>query len=355
MAVLLLLSAEAMKPQSWPRAFSEAECDAIEKLFFERCSVEVDERPYEGISRRNYWFKTKDMDTPEELGWILDRVASKVGKVDLEFALMHEFGPGNFFDWHVDTKPGDGTERTLNVNVVLAKGFRGGELQLGAQNASLDRGDMHVYPAALPHKVHDITAGRRRTLVLALRGENRETYFDQAPRVYEELCEDLVEPKLRWIEGDFYKAKGNLEIARAKYAQSYRSTSERDRYVDAFAQSAAQHHAEGRLEEAVEDLEMCVAIDPTHHEHATDLAVVSWLLGRPLRAERLLQDTLAASTNDSAKPALHAALSLVLRDLDRISEADRQEALAVQAEPDVAKAALDHLLDLRSQRRYGGV
>lgn len=29
---------------------------------------------------------------------------------------MHEFGPGDFFDWHVDTTPGDGAAARSNRN-----------------------------------------------------------------------------------------------------------------------------------------------------------------------------------------------------------------------------------------------
>ncbi len=41
---------------------------------------------------------------------------------NLDFVLMHEFkgAEGDFFDWHIDTKPGDRTDRTVNINVMLS-------------------------------------------------------------------------------------------------------------------------------------------------------------------------------------------------------------------------------------------
>ena len=76
----------------------------------------------------------------------------------VEFDLMHEFGEvslsraralspspvfpnnalsppwlqGYFFDFHVDTKPNDGTLRTVNVNVMLSPrdAYEGGTLQV---------------------------------------------------------------------------------------------------------------------------------------------------------------------------------------------------------------------------------
>ena len=54
-------------------------------------------------------------------------------RASIDFTLMHEFLPGDFFDWHVDTTPGDGTGRTLNANVMLSDpllDFEGGRFKV---------------------------------------------------------------------------------------------------------------------------------------------------------------------------------------------------------------------------------
>ena len=66
-------------------------------------------------------------------GAALQQLRSRVA-----FNLLHVFevqpgGPTPEFDWHADTKPGDGKSRTLNLNIMLSKAntdFGGGELEV---------------------------------------------------------------------------------------------------------------------------------------------------------------------------------------------------------------------------------
>lgn len=340
-------------------AFSESECDAIESLFESRCRVEVDERPSHGIARRNYWLKTKDEACPVELEWVLRRVSDVLNETfdasRLEFALMHEFLPGQFFDWHADTKPGDGTARTVNVNVVLSNraDFEGGQLEIGAENATLQRGDLHAYPAALPHKVHDIERGKRRTLVLAFRGTHvdRDDYWADMRRQYESLCAaPRAAPKVHWIAGEFHQAIGETAAARAKFADSYRATPQRDSYAEAYAADAAEKHASGRLDEAVLDLEMCHAIRPDSLEYAADLAVMLWTLGRPDDADRVLVAALSPQHAHAPRELvpLFTVHALVLRDLHRISDAESVLAQASQIDAELTEDSLNQLRAFRT-------
>ena len=375
-SVASALAAKRSVVASVAGAFSAAECEAIEKIF-ENEPVEVDQRENEGISRRNYWLKRE----PErQLRWVLERIAAALpqrhasgfgftaeekrnDRLTLEFALMHEFLPGDFFDWHVDTKPGDGTMRTTNVNVILSRDFEGGQLQLGDANATLGLGDLHAYPAALPHKVHDIKRGRRRTLVLALKSEERHSeYFDRAADAYADLCETLgsQHPKLHWIFGDFYEAQGLQDQARAKYADSYRSTPERLDYLEAFAESAAQHHGAGNLQDAKSDLQMCLAIQPDKLDAAIDLAVLLWSLNDLKEAENTLKNALLLhqktdTTNENSEDdikkqtaALRAVLSFILDCQEgRTHEATQERLTALDLDPDIAQKALASLHHMR--------
>lgn len=323
--VVLVAGTEAMTLEgtlrSVERAFSGEECRRIEALFESTCDVEVDARPDHGILRRNYWLKTKAQESPPELEWVLGRVGEVLNErgltsANLEFALMHEFLRGEFFDWHVDTKPADGTGRTVNVNVVLSTTFRGGELEIGLRNATLGLGDLHAYPAALPHKVHDVVEGKRRTLVLAFRGpdEARRDYWAAMRDFYAELCSRPgAAPKLHWIFGEFHQAMGEPIPAMAKFAESYRATPQREDYARAFADAAAEKHANGRPEDAVNDLEMCLAIAGSSNlEYAADLAVVYLLLSRPLDADRVLAAAIDAHPDSREIVPLHVTRSLAL-------------------------------------------
>lgn len=321
--------------------------------------MEIDERPSHGIARRNYWLKTKDETCPVGLEWVLRRVSDVLNETfnaaRLEFALMHEFLPGQFFDWHVDTKPGDGTARTVNVNVILSDraDFEGGQLEVGAENATLQRGDLHAYPAALPHKVHDIERGKRRTLVLAFRGlhDDRDDYWAEMRRQYESLCSaPTAAPKVHWIVGEFHQAIGETAAARAKFADSYRATPQRDSYAEAYATAAAEKHASGRLEEAILDLEMCHAIQPDSLEYAADLAVMLWTLGRPDDADRVLVAVLSPENTYEPRELvpLFAARALILQDLNRLSDAEDALAHASQIDAELAEASLNQLRAFRS-------
>ena len=321
-----------------PRFFSAAECEKIEGIF-EKEDLEVDKRQHEGISRRNYWLKDH-----AAVEWVLEKIRAEGIDGELEFALMHEFLEGDFFDWHVDTKPGDGTSRTTNVNVILSTDFQGGALQLGSTNASLGLGDTHAYPAALPHKVHDISKGKRRTLVLALKGD-RSDYWSEAKQRYENLCQLGLAPKLHWIFGDFYTALGHEDQARSKYADAYRVTPERQAYVDAFAKSASEHHAAGRLTNARDDLQMCLAIEPSQIDVAVDLAVVLCTLRSPADAVAVLETALPAPSA-SSEAAVRVVLSFALRDLGRHTDSDQERQRALALDPDVATDAITSLHDL---------
>ena len=160
-------------------AFSVHECGNISKLFVTSQLVEHDVRIAEGVHRTNRWDSAKGMQRAGQLDWIYERIIDCAGlntsalafRSTVEFSLMHEFTAGGFFDWHVDTKPGDGTGRTFNVNVMLSvpgRDFGGGAFLLGAKTVALEQGDLYIYPASYPHAVEGVVSGRRRTLVVAV-------------------------------------------------------------------------------------------------------------------------------------------------------------------------------------------
>jgi hypothetical protein len=160
-------------------AFSAHECDQISEVFVSSQRADPDLRSVDGIRRTNRWDAAKGMLLSGKLDWIYARVVACAGldqsslafRSSVDFSLMHEFSTGDFFDWHVDTSPGDGTGRTVNVNVLLsdpAVDFGGGAFKVGAQLTDVNQGDLYIYPASFPHAVETVTSGRRRSLVIGV-------------------------------------------------------------------------------------------------------------------------------------------------------------------------------------------
>ena len=336
------------------KAFDGDECARILALF-EEAKEEVDRRDAMGISRRNRWLPRDKWDS---VRWVIARILKRLPELPqmdaeqflarhVEFVLLHEFREGDFFDWHVDSKPDDGKMRTQNVNVVLssATDFEGGALQVGSANASLQLGDLHAYPAALPHKVHDITKGRRYTLVVATRG-TIEGYWAAALRDYERLARELggEHPKLHWILGEHLESTDRPDDARRAFAASYRATPQKPQYARKFADDAAEKHAAGDLTGAAEDLGMATLVEPEDAEYRVDLGVVLWRLRDFVGAEEQLR---AALERGAPAAAGHACLSLVLADAGDAAGAAAERDRAMAAGADDAAAAFEALEGLR--------
>ena len=203
-AVLSLVSScVAAYPRSVPGLFSAEETVRIEALF-EDATPEVDVREDVKVSRTNRWLSGAAL-ASGRFDWVATKILAADDSWDganpfdpggwlrsrVEFVLLHEFKAGDYFSWHVDATPNDvlgehghGDTRFLNVNVLLRdpSDFDGGALQVGATNVSLGRGDLHVYRASTPHRVHPITRGVRRTLVVATTEApgGRERYWASA-------------------------------------------------------------------------------------------------------------------------------------------------------------------------------
>lgn len=168
----LLLAAASAAPHAlatYPAAFSEEEVRAIVALFASSEPTR-DAREDDQVARTNRWLPRKAL-ADGTVDWIAKRVLEKHGAeawggVDarallatrVEFVLLHEFGEGDYFGWHVDVEPGDpeGLRRYLNVNVLLSApdragvettvggDFGGGHLEVGGSNASLAPGSLYA-------------------------------------------------------------------------------------------------------------------------------------------------------------------------------------------------------------------
>jgi len=312
-------------------AFTAEECDQIAAIFVERAQPEEDVRQYEGVARLNRWdvgkklmrqgffdaFYTRVVErTIEAVGRemasalfpdVPDEAAEdgaaggdlgKRFRELVEFNLMHEFDDSkhSYFGWHVDTKPNDGTWRTLNLNVMLSSPtveFQGGALQVGAQVVATEKGDAYLYPAAFPHIVHDLQRGRRRTYIVALSekpalqlGGGKLTAlprrFQQYWTAMEASLDALAagalkdEPKFHLIRGDFLDATGRHAEARLAFCEQYRvSPQAKDYAKHFFADGAAALRREPpNLPLALDMFDFAARVDPEHSEAAAALQKV---------------------------------------------------------------------------------
>lgn len=322
LAALFLLATGRADTRSMPEhgvclrrgAFTADECDSIVALLKQQ-RAEKDHRPDESISRTNYWEKSDariadgdGVSCPYE--WIYDRVVEHVRDEDedgdaavvwgckvtdapalsrhLDFVLMHEFRGSDFFDWHVDTTPGDRTGRTVNINVMLSDPdeYGGGGLRVGDLEVRPRRGDLYWYPAAFPHRVDDVESGLRHTLVLAVRVDDdaREGsgYWEAAALNFERLCgrervEAGAEPapsKWHLLHGEHLVALGREAEADLKFADAYAATEQAAAYAEHFDGEGQRLVAAGQLREALPFFRMAARIEPSSEMYAQHLAAV---------------------------------------------------------------------------------
>lgn len=254
----------------YPKTFTPSECRSIIQLM-KQLPVEKDHRVDKSVKRTNYFDKGAAITSPDsKYRWIFERILplyspgesmeSFVARID--FILLHEFDESDFFDWHVDTKPKDGTNRTDNINVMLSDGsdYQGGALLMGNHEVAASQGDMYFYPASYPHKVGDITGGRRHTFIIAMKSPSRseedgQLYWDRAEESFKQLCSSSsnhpVEPKFHMLYGEFLAALGRPdEEVDGKFADMYSSTAQAQEYVQSFWNMGNELQKAGKVQES---------------------------------------------------------------------------------------------------------
>lgn len=219
-----------------------------------------DERVGQSVKRTNYFDSGSSVTNPDSpYKWIFERIQPLYApdqtlqsfQSSIDFILMHEFDPSGFFDWHVDTKPNDGTNRIDNINVMLSSrsDYEGGTLTVGAYDVPAQQGDCYSYPASYPHKVGDITRGRRHTFIIAVKESGPEQRHDEekyrkcAEENHRKLSEEQLPhvAKLHMLHGEFLAALGRpADEVDAKFADMYACTPEAEQYVQSFLRHGQQ-------------------------------------------------------------------------------------------------------------------
>lgn len=114
--------------------------------------------------------------------WIYDKLATAILQVNtnrfkfdikgfhsqLQFA---NYGPGDFFEWHLDYGAGDISDRKLSISVQLSspEEYEGGELQFMINHKVIDapktKGTAIIFPSYAMHRVLPTTSGSRKSIV----------------------------------------------------------------------------------------------------------------------------------------------------------------------------------------------
>ena len=91
---------------------------------------------------------------------------------------QYDSNQGGHYDWHYDTmmrNPGQNI-RKLSFSLGLNNDYEGGELEFFSKKRDikykLGLGDFVMFPSFIPHKVHPVTKGIRKTLVGWIHGPN---------------------------------------------------------------------------------------------------------------------------------------------------------------------------------------
>ena len=304
-------------------AFTRDECLNITAMF-DTIAAEHDERHIPLLPNMNDTFVVNRVNrfaSPSDstFDWVYERMMAvhptlgnqlDAFKARVAFNLLHEFehGNANAFDWHSDSKPGDGKSRRINVNVMLSlpgdappADFGGGTLQVGAEMVLSQQGDLVVYAAALPHRVHPLTFGRRYTLVVALTddvsADERDAYTTDAAgattrsdhrqqaywRGIEAAFNEVTSTgplanvsKVHILHGEFLEGlPGRAEDAKSSFCRAYQVTDEAAEHASTFfADGVAALQAASGPDLGLADNYLAMAVCIGHAEAAEALQVV---------------------------------------------------------------------------------
>ncbi|MGJ3261382.1 MAG: 2OG-Fe(II) oxygenase [Rhodospirillales bacterium] len=177
-------------PRHWviiKNAFSRDECERLCAAF-----AELDARDG-GLVAGRFDQKVRQsalvwLPEGDAFEWVAQRVTRLAGDANRDvfrYALdgfeeqlqLASYGPGHYYNWHVDRGRGAVAGRrklTLSVQLTDPEEYVGGELELNADGhpfqVPVDRGAMVAFPAHTLHRVAPVVSGNRLSLVTWIHG-----------------------------------------------------------------------------------------------------------------------------------------------------------------------------------------
>ncbi|WP_420418002.1 2OG-Fe(II) oxygenase [Pacificispira sp.] len=134
------------------------------------------------------WLPDGETEEGEAFGWVSQRLARLVGDANRdtfryvldgfeERLQLAGYGPGHYYDWHIDRGRGAVAGRrklTLSVQLSDPADYLGGELELNADGhpfqAPRDQGTLIAFAAHTIHRVAPVVTGTRLSLVAWIHG-----------------------------------------------------------------------------------------------------------------------------------------------------------------------------------------
>ena len=124
------------------------------------------------------------MTLSEKTGWIYEKLWAAVEEVNQRYRFeilgiremqIARYRQGDFYDWHLDIGKTDTSSRKLSLSVQLSApdDYAGGELVVaGYENEKpvKEIGSVIVFPSYLSHRVNEVTAKERWSLVAWVHG-----------------------------------------------------------------------------------------------------------------------------------------------------------------------------------------
>lgn len=173
----------------WSGAFTDEELSEIirigDSLEFQEAKVGSNTGLTDTSIRTS---KVSWINPDEQNSWLFNKLAELISRVNtdkFQFDLSHidafqytTYSVGGFYQWHIDGDVKDTFgpgHRKLGISVLLSDPeteFAGGEFQTipggnpeQIQTSAIKKGDMLVFPSFVPHRVAEVTAGKRKSLV----------------------------------------------------------------------------------------------------------------------------------------------------------------------------------------------
>lgn len=131
----------------------------------------------------------------EETHWLFNKMSEIVAEINndkFQFNLSHidtmqytTYIEGEFYNWHTDAylnpiRYGSANHRKLGFSILLTDPeteFTGGEFQIIAHgdishidSIPMKKGDIIAFPSFIPHRVSEVTSGKRKSLVFWVLG-----------------------------------------------------------------------------------------------------------------------------------------------------------------------------------------
>lgn len=164
--------------------FSADECLRIRKLS-ESLSAVDGGVSHEGVPAQDIRSsKIRWMNPSTQTRWVYEKLWVAIEQVNRNYRFdldgirevqIARYGPGDFYDWHVDIGKDATSTRKLSLSVQLSdpETYRGGDLILQYHEDKepvRDLGSVIVFPSYLSHRVNAITEGERWSLVAWVHG-----------------------------------------------------------------------------------------------------------------------------------------------------------------------------------------